>query len=120
MGGSVPISEMVQPVDPASVPISTGGRLRRGLTGRHLQFIAIGGAIGSGLFLGSAAGIRNAGPALLVAYMVGGAMIFFIARALGELALAHPKATTMDAFAEDYIHPAFGFVVGWNYWMSWI
>jgi AAT family amino acid transporter/D-serine/D-alanine/glycine transporter len=120
MGGSVPINEMVQPVDPASAQIATGGRLRRGLTGRHLQFIAIGGAIGSGLFLGSAAGIRNAGPALLVAYMVGGAMIFFIARALGELALAHPKATTMDAFAEDYIHPAFGFVVGWNYWMSWI
>lgn len=98
----------------------SGGSLQRALTGRHLQFIAIGGAIGSGLFLGSAAGIRSAGPALLVAYMVGGAMIFFIARALGELALAHPKATTMDAFAEDYVHPAFGFLVGWNYWMSWI
>ena len=97
-----------------------GGRLHRALTGRHLQFIAIGGAIGSGLFLGSANGIRSGGPALLVAYAIGGLMIFFIARALGEMALAHSKTTTMDAFAEDYIHPAFGFLVGWNYWMSWI
>lgn len=92
----------------------------RGLTGRHLQFIAIGGAIGSGLFLGSAAGIRSAGPALLFAYGLGGVMVFFIVRALGEMALAHPRVTTLDALADDYIHPAFGFLVGWNYWMSWI
>lgn len=93
---------------------------RRGLTARHLQFIAIGGAIGSGLFLGSAAGIRSAGPALLFAYALGGLMVFFIVRALGEMALAHPRITTLDALADDYIHPAFGFLVGWNYWMSWI
>ncbi len=125
-GNAMPIEGMVQSVDPASgiAPgadiVNPGGHLRRGLTARHLQFIAIGGAIGSGLFLGSAAGIRNAGPALLVAYAVGGLMIFFIARALGEMALAHTQATTLDALAEDYIHPAFGFLVGWNYWMSWI
>ena len=93
---------------------------RRGLTARHLQFIAIGGAIGSGLFLGSAAGIKSAGPALLFAYALGGLMVFFIVRALGEMALAHPRITTLDALADDYIHPAFGFLVGWNYWMSWI
>ena len=93
---------------------------RRGLTARHLQFIAIGGAIGSGLFLGSAAGIRSAGPALLFAYALGGLTVFFIVRALGEMALAHPRVTTLDALAEDYVHPAFGFLVGWNYWMSWI
>ncbi|MES2294911.1 MAG: amino acid permease [Pseudomonadota bacterium] len=111
-----------RPADPISAPgiVNSVGTLHRGLTARHLQFIAIGGAIGSGLFLGSAAGIRSAGPALLVAYAVGGLMIFFIARALGEMALAHTQATTMDALAEDYIHPAFGFLVGWNYWMSWI
>jgi AAT family amino acid transporter/D-serine/D-alanine/glycine transporter len=93
---------------------------RRGLTARHLQFIAIGGAIGSGLFLGSAAGIKSAGPALLFAYALGGLMVFFIVRALGEMALAHPRITTLDALADDYVHPAFGFLVGWNYWMSWI
>jgi AAT family amino acid transporter len=93
---------------------------RRGLAERHLQFIAIGGAIGSGLFLGSAAGIRNAGPALIVAYAIGGLMVFFIVRALGEMALAHRRITTIDALAEDYVHPAFGYLVGWNYWMSWI
>ncbi|HXR95382.1 MAG TPA: amino acid permease [Rhizomicrobium sp.] len=93
---------------------------RRGLTARHLQFIAIGGAIGSGLFLGSAAGIKSAGPALLFAYALGGSMVFFIVRALGEMTLAHPRVTTLDALADDYVHPAFGFLVGWNYWMSWI
>ena len=93
---------------------------QRGLTARHLQFIAIGGAIGSGLFLGSAAGIRNAGPALIVAYAIGGLMVFFIVRALGEMALAHRRITTIDALAEDYVHPAFGYLVGWNYWMSWV
>ena len=96
------------------------GQGRRGLTARHLQFIAIGGAIGSGLFLGSAAGIHGAGPALLFAYALGGVMVFFIVRALGEMALAHPRITTLDALADDYVHPAFGFLVGWNYWMSWI
>lgn len=113
-------NDMAQTVDPGLDGVNPGGTLKRALTARHLQFIAIGGAIGSGLFMGSAAGIHSAGPALLVAYAVGGVMIFFIARALGEMALAHPKTTTMDAFAEDYIHPAFGFLVGWNYWMSWI
>jgi amino acid transporter, AAT family len=114
----------IQESDP-SVPViepaaNAHGGIRRGLTARHLQFIAIGGAIGSGLFLGSAAGIHRAGPALLVAYAVGGLMVFFIVRALGEMALAHPRVTTLDALAEDYLHPAFGFLVGWNYWMSWI
>src|SRR6202000_3524768 len=54
------------------------------------------------------------------AYALGGLMAFFIVRALGEMALAHPRITTLDALADDYIHPAFGFLVGWNYWMSWI
>ena len=96
------------------------GKTGKGLTARHLQFIAIGGAIGSGLFLGSAAGIHRAGPALLAAYAVGGLMVFFIVRALGEMALAHPRATTLDVLAQDYVGPGFGFLAGWNYWMSWI
>lgn len=122
----MPIRRAVQSANPNSGPlpgieeVGSVGVLRRGLTARHLQFIAIGGAIGSGLFLGSAAGIHRAGPALLVAYAIGGLMVFFIARALGEMALAHSRATTLDALAEDYIHPAFGYLVGWNYWMSWI
>ena len=111
-----------QPTHPPSsaevAPLIPPGQ--RGLAERHLQFIAIGGAIGSGLFLGSAAGIRNAGPALLAAYAVGGLMVFFIVRALGEMALAHRRITTIDALSEDYVHPAFGYLVGWNYWMSWI
>ncbi|HWF64757.1 MAG TPA: amino acid permease [Rhizomicrobium sp.] len=111
-------SELVLPSETRLTHLIEPGR--RGLTARHLQFIAIGGAIGSGLFLGSAAGIRGAGPALLFAYALGGLMVFFIVRALGEMALAHPRITTLDALADDYVHPAFGFLVGWNYWMSWI
>lgn len=111
-------AELVPPAETRLTHLIAPGR--RGLTARHLQFIAIGGAIGSGLFLGSAAGIRSAGPALLFAYGLGGLMVFFIVRALGEMALAHPRITTLDALADDYVHPAFGFLVGWNYWMSWI
>jgi len=93
---------------------------RPGLTTRHLEFMAIGCAIGSGLFLGSAAGIRQAGPALLVAYGIGGLMIFFIVRAFGEMVLAHPGSSTPDALAEKHVHPMFGYLVGWNYWMAFI
>lgn len=114
------IRESDPPTPAAQNAASPHGKGWRGLTSRHLQFIAIGGAIGSGLFLGSAAGIHRAGPALLVAYGVGGLMVFFIVRALGEMALAHPRVTTLDALAEDYLHPAFGYLVGWNYWMSWM
>jgi len=111
--------KIAQPIDP-NVNAALAPTGRRGLAERHLQFIAIGGAIGSGLFLGSAAGIHSAGPALIAAYAIGGLMVFFIVRALGEMALAHRRITTIDALSEDYVHPAFGYLVGWNYWMSWV
>jgi len=85
------------------------------LSARHLQFIALGGAIGSGLFLGSAEGIHTAGPALLLAYALTGAIIFFIARALGQMALEEPRDGSFSAYAGEYLGPGFGFVTGWVY-----
>jgi AAT family amino acid transporter len=92
----------------------------RGLSSRHIQFIALGGAIGAGLFLGSGHGIRAAGPGLLAAYALCGTMIFFIARALGEMALNDPRDGSFTAYAEEYFGPLFGFVTGWSYWLVWV
>ncbi|HLG90431.1 MAG TPA: amino acid permease [Alphaproteobacteria bacterium] len=91
-----------------------------GLSGRHVQFIAIGGAVGAGLFLGSGEGIVRAGPSLLLAYAASGVMVYFIARALGELTLNDTRAGSFTRYAEEYIGPWCGFVTGWSYWLSWV
>ena len=93
---------------------------RAGLTSRHIQFIAIGGAIGSGLFLGSGQGIVGGGPSLLVAYAGAGVMMYFLARALGELTLNDLREGSFTRYAEEYVGPLAGFVTGWGYWMSWV
>ncbi len=98
----------------------TGEGLERGLEERHIQLMAIGGAIGVGLFLGSGASIQTAGPAILLSYLVGGIIIFFIMRALGEIAVEHPVSGSFSAYANDYISPLAGFLTGWTYWLMWI
>ena len=97
-----------------------GKELKRSLKDRHIQLIAIGGAIGVGLFLGSAKAISKAGPALLVSYAVAGLAVFFIMRALGELLIHKPVAGSFATYAEEYINPWAGFVTGWTYWFTWI
>lgn len=94
--------------------------LERGLSNRHIQLIAIGGAIGVGLFLGSAKAIAKAGPALLLTYAIAGIAVFFIMRALGELLVHRPVAGSFATYAEEYISPWAGFVTGWTYWFTWI
>src|SRR4051795_2942567 len=94
--------------------------LERGLKSRHIQMIAIGGAIGVGLFLGSARAIQNAGPALLLSYAFVGIVIFFIMRALGELLMFRPVAGSFATYAEEFIGPWAGFFTGWSYWFMWI
>src|SRR5215471_1342967 len=73
--------------------------LHRGLKNRHVQMIAVGGTIGVGLFLGSATAIQKAGPGLVVSYAIGGLIMFFVMRALGELLLYKPVAA---AYAEEF------------------
>ena len=96
------------------------GALARGLKDRHVQFIAIGGAIGAGLFLGSGRAMHIAGPALLLDYAVSGAICFIIARALGELAVYRPVSGSFAAYADEFIGPCAGFVTGWTYWLNWV
>jgi amino acid transporter, AAT family len=94
--------------------------LHRGLKERHIQMIAIGGAIGVGLFLGSASAIQKAGPSLLLSYAVAGVVIFFIMRALGELLLYRPVAGSFATYADEFVGPWAGFVTGWTYWLMWV
>jgi amino acid transporter, AAT family len=101
--------------------ISTGratARISRGLKQRHLQFMAIGGAIGAGFFLGSGVAISKAGPAVLIAYLLTGAVIFLMMRALGELTLAHPSLGSFSGYATEFIGPLTGFITGWSYWLG--
>src|SRR5262252_5657512 len=95
-------------------------KLRRGLRSRHVELIAIGGAIGVGLFLGSAKVIQNAGPGLILGYAVGGLVIFFIMRALGELLLYRPVAGSFVMYADEFVGPFAGFATGWSYWFTWV
>lgn len=92
----------------------------RGLHNRHVQFIAIGGAIGAGLFLGSGSAISAAGPAALLAYAICGVFVFLMARALGELALSAPASTPFVGYLTRHLYPSAGFVTGWTYWINWI
>ena len=94
--------------------------LERRLRPRHVQLIAIGGTIGVGLFLGSAAGIHAAGPGLLLNYMAAGVAIFFIMRALGELLVLRPVSGALAVYARDYVSPFAGFATGWSYWFNWV
>jgi L-asparagine transporter-like permease len=89
-----------------------GENLHRGLNERHIQLIAIGGAIGVGLFYDSAGAIKAAGPLLILCYLVGGIIMFFMMRALGELALAHPVSGSFSAYANHFINPFFGYLTG--------
>ena len=94
--------------------------LRKGLTNRHIQMIAFGGAIGTGLFYGSAEGIKLAGPSILLAYALGGIVIFFVVRAMGEMSVHRPSSGSFSRYANDYWSPRAGFVAGWNYWFNYI
>ncbi|MDC7715533.1 amino acid permease [Vogesella sp. LYT5W] len=94
--------------------------LQRGLEERHINLMALGAAIGVGLFLGSASAIKMAGPAIMISYALGGVAIFLIMRALGEMAIHNPVAGSFSRYAQNYIGPLAGYLTGWNYWFLWI
>ncbi|MFT0848958.1 amino acid permease [Actinomycetaceae bacterium L2_0104] len=94
--------------------------LRRSLSNRHIQLIAIGGAIGTGLFMGSGRSIHVAGPSIMVVYAVVGFMLYFVMRAMGELLLHNLEYKSFQDFAADILGPWAGFVVGWTYWLCWV
>lgn len=94
--------------------------LSRGLKNRHVQLIAIGGAIGTGLFLGAGKSIHLAGPSILFAYIITGIICFLIMRALGELLLSNLEYHSFVDFVHDYFGNRAAFVTGWTYWFCWI
>ncbi|AVW10736.1 amino acid permease [Lactiplantibacillus paraplantarum] len=95
-------------------------QLSRGLKSRHVQLIAIGGTIGTGLFLGAGQSIHLAGPAILIAYLVTGLVCFLLMRALGELLLSDLHTHSYIDFIKQYLGDKTGFVAGWTYWVCWI
>ncbi|KAF0815769.1 Amino-acid permease AapA [Bacillus sp. ZZV12-4809] len=95
-------------------------KLERGLKNRHVQLIAIGGAIGTGLFLGAGKSIHLAGPSILFAYVLTGLICFLIMRSLGELLLSNLKCHSFVDFVQDYLGDMPAFITGWTYWFCWI
>lgn len=93
--------------------------LRKGLLPRHVQFIALAGMIGTGIFKGSSDTVNMAGPSVVLAYLIGGLLLFIVMVALGEMAIVYPKLNV-----QHLINKAFGnrisFIVGWLYWINWI
>ncbi|EFP2816267.1 phenylalanine transporter [Salmonella enterica] len=94
--------------------------LQRGLQNRHIQLIALGGAIGTGLFLGIGPAIQMAGPAVLLGYGVAGIIAFLIMRQLGEMVVEEPVSGSFAHFAWKYWGPFAGFLSGWNYWVMFV
>lgn len=121
---------MVQ--DPQDTSVSNAGsqdnaskseqhnELKRGLSARHMTMIAIGGAIGTGLFVASGGTIAQAGPGgALVAYAVIGFMVYLLMQSLGEMATHIPTPGAFSEYASRFVSPSFGFATGWNYWFNW-
>lgn len=95
-------------------------KLKRDLKARHLTMIAIGGSIGTGLFIASGATIAEAGPAgSLLSYAIIGIMVYFLMTSLGELAAYLPVSGTFATYGARYVDESFGFAIGWNYWYNW-
>ncbi len=99
---------------------SSEPELSRSLSSRHIQLLAIGGAIGTGLFMGSGKTISVAGPSVIFVYMIIGFMLFFVMRAMGELLLSNLKYKSFTDFSADLLGPWAGFFTGWTYWFCWV
>ncbi len=92
-------------------------RLEHKLKNRHIQMIAIGGAIGTGFFLGSSSAIQMTGPSIALAYLLGGLIIYAVMRALGEMTVDYPTSGSFVEYAHRYLGTGAGFVAGWNAWL---
>lgn len=96
---------------------STKSQLKHGLSNRHIQLIALGGSIGTGLFLGISQTIKLAGPSVILGYAIAGLIAFFMMRQLGEMVVEEPVSGSFSYFAYRYWSPFAGFMSGWNYWV---
>jgi aromatic amino acid transport protein AroP len=99
---------------------SESNELQRGLTNRHIQLIALGGAIGTGLFLGIGPAAVLAGPSVILGYAIAGIIAFFIMRQLGEMVVNEPVSGSFSHFAYKYWGSFAGYASGWNYWILYV
>jgi len=109
------MNKEVEQNDTAATLAREGG-LARQLTARQMAMIAIGGAIGTGLFLGSALAVRTAGPGVILSYLIGAILALLMMGVLSEMAVAHPTAGSFGLYAELYVSPWAGFAVRYTYW----
>ena len=100
--------------------VTNQNTLKRHLKARHIRLMALGSTIGVGLFLGSGTAISQAGPAILLSYLLAGLIAFIVLRALGEMAVHNPVAGSFAQYAHDYVGPLTGYLVGWGYWFYWV
>ncbi|SDU81998.1 L-asparagine permease [Microlunatus sagamiharensis] len=118
---------MTQTQDPTEASGGTAGNgldaeqagYQQTLGSRHVQMIAIGGAIGTGLFLGSASRLHSTGPALIISYAVVGVIAYFLMRALGELVLHRATSGAFVSYMREFFGEKWAFVTGWVYWLNW-
>lgn len=94
--------------------------LQRGLSERHIQLISIGGAIGTGLFMGSGKTIALSGTSIVLTYVIVGFFMFMVMRAMGELLLTKLDYRSFADFVSEYLGPKASFFLGWSYWLSWV
>lgn len=100
---------------------SSSHHVKRHLKTRHLSMIAIGGSIGTGLFMASGSAIHDAGPGgALIAYAAIGLMVYFLMTSLGEMATYLPTSGAFSTYASRFVDPSLGFALGWNYWFNWV
>jgi L-asparagine transporter-like permease len=111
------VSAVANPADPDRLVDREAG-LRRNLTPRQLSMIAVGGAIGTGLFLGSALSVQLAGPGVILSYIGAAGIALTLMWALGEMTIAHPVAGSFGVYAEMYVHPWAGFTMRYSYWLG--
>ncbi len=105
---------------PEGIKATDDTKLHRGIKSRQLSMIAIGGAIGTGLWFASGGAISSSGPGgAMIAFSLMGIIVFFMMMSLGEMATQLPIVGSFEAYAGRFIDPAFAFAVGWNYWFSW-
>lgn len=102
------------------LPLINDSGYKRGLKNRHIQFIALGGIIGSGYFLGTGAVVSLVGPSVFLAYILGGLIVYLTMLCLGELAVAIPISGSFITYTADFISPTIACGVGWSYWISWV
>ncbi|KAI0382949.1 amino acid permease/ SLC12A domain-containing protein [Hypomontagnella monticulosa] len=116
-----PANPHVHSVDEEVGIVQQGGQLHTDLKGRHMQMIAIGGAIGAGLFIGSGSALYKGGPAaLVIGYIIVGVMLLFTMQALAELAVLYPVNGAFYTYVVRFVDPSWGFAMGWDYAIAWL